>query len=188
MLEAAEHDRIDIVPSFTGALIDDWCGEKDDARIEMSFWRFSELMKFWYRPCMDPTWNEEELNVLSENTIHFKEMERATFALYQPFQMGISKWYALDNLVQHLRELGWIEYMHGGLHDRSHKILKEDQNRTSKSITAAMQERMRRKEQTELNYGKLTALWQTMWGQTRAVRGPLRMIVHISCREVGQRR
>lgn len=150
MLEAQNFDTLDMVAPFLGAVVDTCCGTEEKAPVTNTYVAYSELLDFIYRRRTYPSWNEAELGVLITMIGSFKTIARDTFGKYQASNMGTSKWHALEHVVDNLRDLGGIQYMHGGLYEQSHKNFKEDYKLTSKRVHSAMTETLKRQEERAL--------------------------------------
>lgn len=71
--------------------------------------------------------------------------------------MGKRKWHSLDHLVESVKELGGIKYLHGGIYDQSHKHVYEDYSSTIKLMSSAMEETLKRQEERLLKNRILSA-------------------------------
>lgn len=150
MLQAKHFDTVDMVAPFLGAIVDMCCGSEEKTPVTKTYVAYTDLSDFIFRRRLHPSWDEEELGTLGEKINSFKTLARDTFGVYQASNMGTSKWHALEHLVGNLRDLGGIQYMHGGLYEQSHKNFKEDYKLTSKRIHSAMRETLERQEERAL--------------------------------------
>lgn len=64
--------------------------------------------------------------------------------------MGTLDWNALDHLIQNIRENVSVEYIHGGIFIKAHKIFKETFSMSSKRVNSVMRQAVPRKEEKVL--------------------------------------
>ena len=150
MLEGKDYEAMDIVSPFLGAILDMCCGEQDNAPITRTYTKYSEILNFVNRSWLLPGWDDASLRKLKSMIKSFKEVARMTFEKYQVSGMGTTKFHSLDHLVDDLKVMGGIEYLHGGLFEKVHKILKEDYALTSKRVNTAMQEAIVKNDERRL--------------------------------------
>lgn len=56
--------------------------------------------------------------------IQFRAHEKSVFGVYQLSGMTTQNLHRLDYLVDAIKHVGGIKFLHGGLHEWSHRILK----------------------------------------------------------------
>lgn len=147
--KAADYKIVDKVAPFFGALVGCCRGLHEDAVITSVFVNHVEMKDLIKRRRMFPGWSEPELQCLQKSITSFKDGARSVFRKYQPSKMGTSKWLALDLLV-HLREVGGVQYFHGGIFEQTHKELKKNYQRTSIRLDSLMTEISSQREEREV--------------------------------------
>lgn len=162
MLEAKDYDSVDMVSPFLGSIIDYCCGTAYHAPVTKAFTMYVDMVAFITRRFRTPGWTEDELTELDYDIKAFKSHSCSVFSSYQASGMGTSKWHSLDHVVESLRHVGGIEYLHGGLYEHAHKRFKDAYKLTSRRKRSAMEETLRRQLEIASNSTKCLSSLSTV--------------------------
>lgn len=72
--------------------------------------------------------------------VKVKTHTNLAFGAYQPPSMGTQKWHLPDHSVDLIKHVGCLQFLHGGLHEGSHKIFETVFAKSLKRRVAAMDE------------------------------------------------
>lgn len=64
-----------------------------------------------FRHRTHPGCTEEELHMLVEIIISFKNVTHSLLSNYQAYKMGTFKWHVLYHLVEYFRTMGCVDYL-----------------------------------------------------------------------------
>lgn len=139
MIEARDHDCIDMVMPFIAGMVDRCC-DLTEAPVTSAFVNFVDLHQTLFQYNEHRGWSRKQLLSLSIDIKNFQKAALNAFSTYQPSNMRTCKWHALDHLVDDLRDIGNISALHAGLYESTHRIFKALYRKSSKRSASAMEE------------------------------------------------
>ena len=148
MLEAKDYRALTMVFPFIGAFIDFCCDETDTCPITTICTQYADIVRWLYGNHSPPDWSESLLQALHQNIISFMNYTTEIFESHQTSGLNIPKFHLLTHLVDDLRRMGGIHHMDVGAYENAHLIFKQNYARTSKRRANAMEETIRRIQQT----------------------------------------
>lgn len=77
-------------------------------------------------------------------TVKFKALEEPVFGAYQHSSTGTQKWHLLDHLVDSIKNVGGIQFLHGDFHEGSDKVFKTVCSECPKRRGSAMDDAVRK--------------------------------------------
>lgn len=100
------------------------CRNEREPELTELFKSYVELMRFVRRENNSFFWTETNLAFLRQMIIKFKPLGKSVFRAYQLSSMGTQRWNLLNYLVDSIRHVDCIQFLHGRLYEGSQKIFK----------------------------------------------------------------
>lgn len=122
------------------------CGQNKTASTTHVFTSYVDLVNRIFKRWKSPKWKENDLIQRREQTSHFKDMVVSNLGPYQTSSIRTSKFRMLSHIIQDLKDMGGIAYIHGGLYEKAHKIFKDAYKQTSKRHDTVTDESIRRSD------------------------------------------
>lgn len=98
MLDASGFDKGDQISFFLGSVVDELCGNEDNANATAAFSLCVDMASFIFRHQVASFWTEETLLELDEKIKEFKMETRKVFENYQTSRMRKHKWLMLEHV------------------------------------------------------------------------------------------
>lgn len=122
MLDAEDYDKIYMVSSFMGAIVNRLCG-LDHTPITPSYVPNVEVNYAIHLYGRRPGRRREELEELCKMIKKSNEFVLPLFAQYQASELQNCKRNSLTDRVDNIEDVGSIEVLHSGKHESAHKHL-----------------------------------------------------------------
>lgn len=140
LLEVSDFDNVNQVSPPLVSVLAVLYGNESSAEVTAVFTVYVGFITFLFSRQVKSFWTTETLSKLKEKIKEFKNTKKNVFENYQLSNEGTEMWHMLDHIVENIREVGGVEYLHAVIYECAHRIIKRDCKRSLLKKKLALEE------------------------------------------------
>lgn len=139
-MEATYFVSFDVVSPSIRAIADRRCGSVNTSSVINASTKYCDILQTICRRGLEIGWTVSELRSFSSSIKNKRDHARNVFEHSQVSGIVASRWYCLENLVDSLKDVGGIVFLHAGHYESVHKVFERAYQRTFRQNGSAMKE------------------------------------------------